>query len=259
MTATWRRWSGAQRLAARWDDWEAAGLIPTEEIPPGHRRDQRDGLLRYGISTGCDVHAAPVARSSDADRNPEPLKPAILAELGPERGRAVVTYLQFAIDKGLDYNSRQTRWEFTRGVVKGTFSRHDFSLKWTFGEMIFTGPNSGAAWGCRKWWMPTRASPTGGAASPPPRASAPDHPQRHGAASAGGGRWLGRSGLHGPALLQQCAVRRTVGFLLCLAAAHPARPLSRSLRSAPDRQAIGGHRQSVPRRRTRGRPSNTNA
>jgi putative DNA methylase len=75
------------------------------------------------------------------------LKPKILAELGQERGRAAVTYLQFAIDKGLDYNSRQTRWEYTRGIVKGTFGRHDFSVKWTFGEMIFTGPNSGAAWG----------------------------------------------------------------------------------------------------------------
>lgn len=32
-------------------------------------------------------------------------------------------------------------------MVKGTFSRHDFSLKWTFGEMIFSGPSSGAAWG----------------------------------------------------------------------------------------------------------------
>ncbi len=75
------------------------------------------------------------------------LKPQILAELGAERGRAVVTYLQFAIDKGLDYNSRQTRWIPQRGIVSGTFGRHDFSLKWTFGEMIFTGPNSGAAWG----------------------------------------------------------------------------------------------------------------
>ena len=59
----------------------------------------------------------------------------------------MVTYLQFAIDKGVDYNSRQTRWEYTRGIVKGNFGRHDFSLKWTFGEMIFSGPNSGAAWG----------------------------------------------------------------------------------------------------------------
>lgn len=75
------------------------------------------------------------------------LKPEIIKALGPERGRAVVTYLQFAIDKGLDYNSKQTRWEYTRGIVKGTFGRHDYSIKWTFGEMVFAGPNSGAAWG----------------------------------------------------------------------------------------------------------------
>ena len=30
-------------------------------------------------------------------------------------------------------------------IVKGNFGRHDFSVKWTFGEMIFSGPNSGAA------------------------------------------------------------------------------------------------------------------
>ncbi len=75
------------------------------------------------------------------------LKPQILAEHGKERGRAIVTYLQFVIDKGLDYNSKQTRWEYTRGIIKGTFGRHDYSLKWTFGEMIFTGPQSGVAWG----------------------------------------------------------------------------------------------------------------
>ena len=43
------------------------------------------------------------------------LKPQILEELGEERGRAVVTYLQFAIDKGVDYNSRYTRWIPQRG------------------------------------------------------------------------------------------------------------------------------------------------
>jgi adenine-specific DNA methylase len=74
------------------------------------------------------------------------LTPHIIAELGEARGRAVITYLQFAIDKAVDYNSKFTRWEYTRGVVKGTFGRHDFSMKWTFGEMVFAGPNSGAAW-----------------------------------------------------------------------------------------------------------------
>ena len=137
-----------RRLEARWDAWDDQGLIPTEEIPPGHRRDQRDGLLRYGITHWLDMftprqlfgHLTMIETLNQ-------LKHECLAELGPERGRAVLTYLQFAIDKGVDYNSKQTRWHFGRGVIVGTFGRHDFSLKWTFGEMIFSGPNSGAAWG----------------------------------------------------------------------------------------------------------------
>ena len=75
------------------------------------------------------------------------MMPEILAEHGQEKGTTIITYLQYMIDKCLDYNSRQTRWEYTRSVIKGTFGRHDFSLKWTFGEMIFTGINSGLAWG----------------------------------------------------------------------------------------------------------------
>lgn len=45
------------------------------------------------------------------------LKLQIIDELGEDKVMAVVTYLQFAIDKGFDYNSRQTRWEYARGVV----------------------------------------------------------------------------------------------------------------------------------------------
>lgn len=134
-----------KRLTEKWDAWEAAGLIPTEKLPEGQKTSEP---LRYGMPRWCDLFTprqllGHVTLIEELNR----LKPEILSALGPEKGKAVVTYLQFAIDKGVDYNSRQTRWEFTRGVVKGCFGRHDFSLKWTFGEMIFTGPNSGAAWG----------------------------------------------------------------------------------------------------------------
>ncbi len=134
-----------KRLQERWDEWERKGLIPTEGIPKGHKTMEP---LRVGMNRWCDLFTprqllGHLLLVEELNR----LKPQILSELGQERGRAVVTYLQFMIDKGLDYNSKQTRWEYTRGIVKGTFGRHDFSLKWTFGEMIFSGPNSGAAWG----------------------------------------------------------------------------------------------------------------
>lgn len=132
------------RLQEQWETWERSGLIPTERFPEGN--DMRPVI--FGMPRWCDLftprqllgHVAAIERLNA-------LKPQIISELGEERGRAVVTYLQFALDKILDYNSRQTRWEYTRGVIKGTFGRHDFSLKWTFGEFVFSGPSSGLSWG----------------------------------------------------------------------------------------------------------------
>jgi adenine-specific DNA methylase len=133
-----------KRLQERWPEWERQGLIPTEQFPDGN--DMRPAI--YGMNRWCDMFTprqllGHLTLVEELNR----LKPEILSKLGEERGRAVITYLQFMIDKGLDYNSKQTRWEYTRGIVKGTFGRHDYSIKWTFGEMIFTGPHSGAAWG----------------------------------------------------------------------------------------------------------------
>ncbi|MDQ0285292.1 adenine-specific DNA methylase [Desulfofundulus luciae] len=133
-----------KRLAGRWPGWERQGLIPTESIQRGHKTMEP---LRVGMTRWCDMFTprqllGHLILVEELNR----LKPEILRELGEERGRAVVTYLQFMIDKCLDYNSKQTRWHYNRGVLINTFGRHDYSIKWTFGEMILTGPNSGAAW-----------------------------------------------------------------------------------------------------------------
>ncbi|MCF8137376.1 MAG: DUF1156 domain-containing protein [Desulfotignum sp.] len=133
-----------KQLADNWNQWDRAGLIPTETFPQGN--DMRPVI--YGMTRWCDMFTPRqlLGHLTLVDTLNQ-LKPEIMESLGPDRGRAVVTYLQFAIDKGVDYNSRQTRWITQRAQVSGTFGRHDFSLKWTFGEMIFTGPKSGAAWG----------------------------------------------------------------------------------------------------------------
>ncbi|HET9588488.1 MAG TPA: hypothetical protein VFO91_06835, partial [Anaerolineales bacterium] len=134
------------RLQERWVRWEAEGLLPSEEIPT--KSSYNRGHRLYGMTRWCDLFTPrQLLGHLTLIEGLNRLKPDILDELGPERGRAVVTYLQFAIDKGADYNSRMTRWHYSRGALIGTFGSHNFSLKWTFGEMIFTGPNSGAAWG----------------------------------------------------------------------------------------------------------------
>ncbi len=131
-------------LKEKWDHFEKLDLIPTELFPDGNDMRPRN----YGMPRWCDLFTPrQLLGHLTLMEGLHDLKPKIIEQLGEDRGRAVITYLQFAIDKGLDYNSRQTRWEYTRGIVKGTFGRHDFSFKWTFGEMVFAGPNSGAAWG----------------------------------------------------------------------------------------------------------------
>jgi adenine-specific DNA methylase len=131
-------------LERRRFDFELAGLIPNDAFPQGN--DMRP--VTYGMPTWADLFTPrQLLGHLTAAETLNELKPRIMEQLGEERGRAVVTYLQFAIDKGVDYNSKQTRWHFSRGVLIGTFGRHDFSLKWTFGEMVFAGPSSGLAWG----------------------------------------------------------------------------------------------------------------
>jgi adenine-specific DNA methylase len=134
-----------KRLQSNWELWDSDGLIPTEEIPP--KSNYNRGHRMYGTMRWCEmftsrqlighVLVAKHLRSTSAE---------MIAALGSERGRAVATYLQFAADKFTDYNSNLTRWEYTRGVIKGTFGRKNFSVKWTFGEMIAAGTSSGLQW-----------------------------------------------------------------------------------------------------------------
>lgn len=134
-----------RELENSWHDFENKGLIPTEKLPAGSKTSEP---LRYGMNSYFEMfNTRQLLGHLHAIKSLNELKEKILSEHDKEEARAIITYLQFAHDKTLDYNSRQTRWEFTRGVVKGTFGRHDFSLKWTYGEMIFSGENSGTRWG----------------------------------------------------------------------------------------------------------------
>lgn len=134
-----------QELDERRVEFEMKGLVPNEPIPAGSKTSEP---MRYGMNNWEEMftprqllgHLTVMEALQDA-------KPKILEKLGEDKGRAVITYLQFMLDKATDYNSRQTRWEYTRGVIKGGFGRHDFSLKWTFGEMVYADESSGFRWG----------------------------------------------------------------------------------------------------------------
>lgn len=133
-----------QALQDNWERWEDINLIPTERVPEGN--DARPQM--YGSFRWCDMFTPrQLLAHLTAMETLQQMIPEIEADLGEEKGHAVIHYLQYMLDKGIDYNSRQTRWIPQRTSVSGTFGRHDFSLKWTFGELVYTGNNSGLEWG----------------------------------------------------------------------------------------------------------------
>jgi putative DNA methylase len=142
-------------LQEKWDHFERLDLLPSERIPAGHKTGDEGGSgsgtdkpLKVGTEFWHQMFTPrQLLGHLTLIEGLNSLKSQILQDLGTERGKAVVTYLQFAIDKGVDYNNRGSTWEQSRGIVKHIFARHDFSFSWTFGEMVFSGPNSGAAWG----------------------------------------------------------------------------------------------------------------
>lgn len=128
-------------------DFEMKGLVPNEPIPAGSKTSE---LIRYGMNSWEELfvprqllgHLSVMEALQEIGRT-------ILEKYDRDRSIALITYLQYAHSKLLNYNSRQTFWDYTRspGAIKQTFSRHDFGLRWVFCEMVVSGASSGMSWG----------------------------------------------------------------------------------------------------------------
>ena len=86
-------------LKAQWDHFDQLGLIPTEKFPEGN--DMRP--VHYGMTHFYQMfNDRQLLGHLHMMEALQTLKPQILAELGAEKGRAVITYLQFGLDKIID-------------------------------------------------------------------------------------------------------------------------------------------------------------
>ncbi len=114
---------------------KAKGLIPEEDYPQvtNDSRPHNYGMqqwYKFFNSRQLLVHTTTME--------------AILGKLGDEirdgkKREALRVYMQLAFDKCIDYNSIQTRMHSTRTVMVNTFDRHDFSFKWSYGEIDGAG------------------------------------------------------------------------------------------------------------------------
>ncbi|HLA80754.1 MAG TPA: DUF1156 domain-containing protein, partial [Thermoleophilia bacterium] len=117
-------------LAKRLPEWEAKGLVPTEERYIG----PADRSAAYGVKTMKDLFSPRqllVHLTTLEVIKSLPLE----SELGSEKGKVVRVYLTMALGKCLNYGSVLSNWHPTRVVVANTFDRHDYAFSWSPGEI----------------------------------------------------------------------------------------------------------------------------
>ena len=119
-------------LARRRPRWEAQDVIPTEPI--GVSNYDRGHRL-YGMTHWADFFSPRqlLALGTFVEILRE-LRLSMQSELGEEKAACIETYLALSLDKGLDYNSIQVGWHPSRTVIAHTFTKHNFSMTWSFAE-----------------------------------------------------------------------------------------------------------------------------
>lgn len=136
--------AAAEELDKHRARWERENVIPTERIPVG---DKTGEPMARGIMTWADMFSArQLLGMGVLVEESRALRPEIVATEGDERGGAIEHLLAFAIDKFLNHNCTQTRFENTRGVVKGKMDRHDYAFKVTYAELAPCVAGGGLAW-----------------------------------------------------------------------------------------------------------------
>ena len=138
------------RLAEKLPEWEAFDFVPNERIPDGNKTKEP---RRYGMYMWQDLfsprqllcHGTSVEvfrEMLDADRADGKLN---------EVRQAAYGYLALTLDTLLNYNSRSGIWDTATGRgVRHTFSRHDFSFKWSYAEMALLVSGVGYDWAIDK-------------------------------------------------------------------------------------------------------------
>jgi adenine-specific DNA methylase len=129
-----------QALDEKLPEWEALDVVPNERFPEDGN-DTRP--IQYGMPLWRDLfsprqllcHGTSVEVFRELYEQ-EKEKPGF-----SEATKAAFGYLALAIDKCIDWNSKQCTWELSKLRMAHTFHVHGFPLKWSFAEMapLITG------------------------------------------------------------------------------------------------------------------------
>lgn len=103
-----------------------------EEVPVGLNTNQ---ARRYGLTEWRDMFAPRqiFAHHTFLDKFSQ-CKEEIYEEYDEPVAEVIMTYLTFAADKLLDYNSRMCAWAPSDAKIGHSFERADYAFKWSFAE-----------------------------------------------------------------------------------------------------------------------------
>nr|MDO8087770.1 DUF1156 domain-containing protein [Candidatus Sigynarchaeum springense]MDO8118299.1 DUF1156 domain-containing protein [Candidatus Sigynarchaeota archaeon] len=116
-------------------EWKSKGLIPDEEVKVGEKTKE---LLNKGIDRWYKLfNSRQLLTNMIILEQINNVKDELfsISKNDKEETKAIITYLQFAFNKILNYNSINTIWMPSRQVIANTFDRHDYGFSWSYGEM----------------------------------------------------------------------------------------------------------------------------
>lgn len=124
--------------------WKRDGVIPTEEYPEVSS-DERPRL--YGMPCWSDMFSPrQLLAMGVLVEELHRLRPEIIKAEGEETGEAIAHLLALIVGKTANHNCILSKWECTRGVIKGKFDRHDYAFRPTFGELATCIAGGGLEW-----------------------------------------------------------------------------------------------------------------
>ena len=136
-------------LAEKLPEWEAFDIVPNERFPEVSNDDRP---IQYGMPLWRDLFSPRqlLCHGTSVEVFREMLETDHAAGRLDEVRQAAYGYLALSLDKLLNYNARMTRWHANREVLLGAFDRHDFSFKWSYGEMAPLIAGLGYDWAIRQ-------------------------------------------------------------------------------------------------------------
>ena len=136
------------RLAEKLPEWDARGLVPSESYDDMYC----DRSKNYGVRMWRDLFSPRqlLCHGTSVEVFHELLQVDRESGVLTDLRRVAYGYLALAIDKVVSYNSRMSLWDPMTCRIRNIFDRHDFSFKWSHGEMAPLVAGVGYDWAIRQ-------------------------------------------------------------------------------------------------------------